>query len=78
MVGQGDDPRHFEKSIGERSMAKTHTSTEAKRRYNNKVYQKVQVELPKDLVERFKERCRSLGVSQASIIKEAIERFLGD
>ena len=66
------------KSQGERSMAKTHTSSEVKRRYNDKVYRKIQVELPRELVERFKERCKQLGISQASIIKEAIEKFLGD
>lgn len=57
---------------------KTTTSTEVKRRYNDRVYAKVQAELPKDTVERFKARCKDLGISQASIILEAIEKFLGD
>lgn len=59
-------------------MAKTHTSTEAKRRYNNKVYLPVHAELPKELVTRFREECKRLGRSQASVLKEIIENYLGD
>lgn len=55
---------------------KTTTSTEVKRRYNEKVYKKIQVQLPITLVEEFKSKCKQLGVSQAGIIKEAIEKFL--
>ena len=54
------------------------TSTQVKRKYNDKVYRKIQVELPKELVDAFKEKCKSLGISQASIIKDAIEKFLRD
>ena len=57
---------------------KTHTSSEVKRRYNQKVYSTVKVELPKDLVARFKEKCKAEGVSQAQIVKKAIEEFLGE
>ena len=57
-------------------MAKTHTSTEVKRRYNEKVYSRIGVALPKDLVAKFKAKCERYGVSQASIIREAIEKFL--
>lgn len=55
---------------------KTHTSTEVKRRYNDKVYSKIQAELPKEIVIPFKEKCAKEGVSQASIIRKAIEDFL--
>ena len=55
---------------------KTTTSTEVKRRYNSKVYSKVQAELPKDTVSAFREKCKALGVSQAQVILEAIEKFL--
>lgn len=55
---------------------KTTTSTEVKRRYNDKVYAKIQVELPKDTVFAFKEKCKQTGTSQASVILEAIENFL--
>lgn len=55
---------------------KTHTSTEVKRRYNSKTYATVIAQLPKDLVADFKEKCASEGVSQASVIKQAIENYL--
>lgn len=57
-------------------MAKTTTSTEVKRRYNNKVYTKIQAELPKDLVADFRAACQAQGVSQASVLRKAIEDFL--
>lgn len=57
-------------------MAKTHTSWQVKQRYNNKVYAQIGVQLPKDLVAKFKEKCEEYGVSQASVIREAIEKFL--
>ena len=57
-------------------MAKTTTSTEVKRRYNDKVYGKVQAELPKETVTAFKEKCKAESISQASIILQAIENFL--
>lgn len=60
------------------SMAKTTTSTAVKRRYNNKVYSQIKVELPKDLVATFKAKCVDVGVSQASVIREAIEKFLAE
>ena len=59
-------------------MARTKTSTEVKRRYNDKVYSKVQAELPKETVEAFKEKCKTKGVSQASVLLEAIEKFLAE
>lgn len=57
---------------------KTTTSTEVKRRYNSKVYSKIQAELPKDTVAAFRAKCKEMGVSQAQIILEAIEKFLRD
>lgn len=55
---------------------KTTTSTEVKRRYNEKTYTKIFASVPKDLAAAFKEKCASEGVSQAQIIKKAIEDFL--
>ena len=52
------------------------TSNEVKRRYNNKVYARINAELPKELVSEFKDKCKAEGVSQASIIKKAIEKFV--
>ncbi|MBE6699453.1 MAG: CopG family transcriptional regulator [Ruminococcaceae bacterium] len=55
---------------------KTHTSTAVKARYNKKVYSSISVQLPKELVAAFREKCATDGVSQAQIIKEAIENYL--
>ena len=54
----------------------SYTSTDVKRRYNEKVYSQVNLKLPKDLAAKFKDKCEKLGVSQASVVKEAIEKFL--
>ena len=59
-------------------MAKTKTSSAVKRRYNNKTYSVVQAWLPKELVAEFKEECIKRDISQASIIREAIEKFLAE
>lgn len=53
------------------------TSTEAKRRYNEKAYSQIRAAVPKDLAEDFKEKCDAAGISQASVIKSAIKQFLG-
>lgn len=55
---------------------KTHTSTDVKRRYNEKVYSRITFSAPKDLVAEFKEKCLNLGVSQAQILKEAMQKFI--
>lgn len=55
---------------------KTTTSTEVKRRYNEKVYDRISFSIPKEMARAFKEQCAARGVSQASVLKEAIEQFL--
>ena len=57
---------------------KTTTSSAVKRRYNDKVYSVVKAELPKELVAEFKELCKAIGISQASIIKSALEQFINE
>lgn len=57
---------------------KATTSSAVKRKYNNKVYSVVKAELPKELVADFKELCKEKGVSQASIIKNALEEFINE
>ncbi len=57
---------------------KTKTSTQVKRRYNDSVYSKIQAELPKDTVAAFKAKCAETGVSQASVILAAIEKFIAE
>ena len=59
-------------------MAKAKASTAAKRRYNNKTYSVVQAWLPKEFVAEFKEKCAEAGVSQASVFKEAMEKFIAE
>ena len=55
---------------------KTRTSAAVKNRYNAKTYGTIAVALPKDLVAAFKEKCQQEGISQAQIVREAVERFL--
>lgn len=57
---------------------KTKTSTAAKRRYNDKAYSRIQVELPKDTVSAFRAKCTERDVSQASVVLTGIERFLAE
>ena len=55
---------------------KTFTSTEVKRRYNEKTYTIISARVPKELAAAFKEKCAAEGISQAQIIKKAIEDFI--
>lgn len=57
---------------------KTHTSTEVKRRYNDKTYDIISARIPKEAAAAFKEKCAAEGISQAQIIKRAIEQFLSE
>lgn len=55
---------------------KTKTSTEVKTRYNKKTYDVISVRIQKEVVAAFKEKCAAEGVSQAQIVKKAVEDFL--
>ena len=55
---------------------KTTTSWQVKQRYNDRVYSRIQVQLPKETVDEFKRKCKELDISQASVILNAIEKFL--
>ena len=55
---------------------KTSTSTEVKRRYNEKVYSRITFAAPKALVAEFKAKCEANGVSQAQILKEAMQNYI--
>ena len=61
----------------EKEKRKTTTSTTVKNRYNKKVYDSIIVRVPKEMAQAFKEKCAAEGISQAQIIKEAINKFLG-
>jgi hypothetical protein len=47
-----------------------------KRKYNEKVYTKIQFSAPKELAEDFKAECDRQKVSQASVLKEAMQDFV--
>ena len=55
---------------------KTKTSSAVKQRYNEKTYGNISVFLQKDLVEAFKQKCVAEGISQAQVVREAVEEFL--
>ncbi len=55
---------------------KTKPSTAVKTRYNENVYDVISVRVPKELAAAFKAKCVAEGISQAQIIKKAIEEFL--
>lgn len=57
-------------------MAKTRTSTEVKRRYNEKTYTKIGVDVPKETAVKFREKCERTGTVQRQILLKAIENFL--
>lgn len=50
----------------------------ANKRWDSENYIRISFGLPKELVEQFRTKCRTQGISQAGIIKDAIEKFLGD
>ena len=55
---------------------KTKPSTAVKTRYNENVYDVISVRVPKELAAAIKAKCVAEGISQAQIIKKAIEEFL--
>ncbi len=62
--------------MNEKPKRKTKTSSEVKNRYNKKVYDSVSIRVPKDLAEQFKAKCAEQGVSQAQVLKKAMENFI--
>ena len=52
------------------------TRTDIQRRYNEAHLKRIFVQFPIELVDKFKAKCEREGVSQASVIREAIEKFL--
>lgn len=54
------------------------TSWQVKQKYNERVYARIGVQLDRELVEKFKEKCERYEISQASVIKDAIEKFLAE
>lgn len=52
------------------------TSTDVKRRYNEKAYTRIHLQVPKELGEKFKAKCERENVPQRQVLIEAIEHFL--
>lgn len=57
---------------------KLRTSTEVKTRYNKKMYSSISIRIPKKIAEAFRDKCAETGISQAKILKEAINNFLDE
>ena len=57
---------------------KTTTSTDVKRRYNEKAYTRVHLQVPKDMGDKFKEKCAAEGIPQRQVLIDAIEKFLAE
>jgi len=53
-------------------------STDYKRQFNAEKYGRIEVHLPKDLVDNFKATCKRRKTSQAAVIKKAVEDFINE
>ena len=51
-------------------------SAAAVNRYNQKNYDVIAVRVPKEMAQQFKATCQEKGISQAQIVKQAIQDFL--
>ena len=56
---------------------KTHTSTQVKQRYNDKVYTALTFRVPKELAAEFQQICTENNISQAQVIKDAMTELIG-
>ena len=54
------------------------TSSAVKNRWKAENYKRVFVEIPKEDGEKFKRKCEQKNITQASILKDAIYKFLGE
>ena len=59
-------------------MAKTHTSTAVKRKYNKKVYTQISLQIPREAGKQFREKCKTKNVSQRQVLIKAIDKFLAE
>lgn len=60
----------------EEKKRKSYTSTDVKRRHNEKVYTQISFSVPKEIAKAFKVKCKADGISQAQVLKTAINNFL--
>ena len=62
----------------EKHKRKTHTSTDVKRRYNEKASDRTSLSAPTELAAAFKAKCAAEGIPLAQVLKRAIEAFLAE
>lgn len=58
------------------SKRKTTTSTAVKAKYNAKTYDRIVVNVRKEIAEQYKAKCDELGIPYSQPLHEAIESFL--
>ena len=58
------------------SIRKTTTSTAVKRRYNEKTYTRLVLNVKKETAEAYKAKCETEGISYSEPLHEAIAKFL--
>lgn len=52
------------------------TSSAVKRKYNNRVYKQIKVELNKEFVEQWEAAIKEDGITKAEFIRQAIMQYL--
>ncbi len=55
---------------------KTYTSSEVKNRWNKNNYYRTSAMIPKELGEKFKEKCKRENISMNSVFVQAVENFV--
>lgn len=63
-------------SMSEGIKRKTRTSSAVKRRYNEKTYDRIVLNVKKDTAQAFKDKCNALGIPYSQVLHKAIEDFL--
>lgn len=54
------------------------TSWQVKKRYNDKVYKRIAVDLDKELVTKWEERIKESGISKSEFVRNSILEYLGE
>lgn len=52
------------------------TSQEAVKRYKAKAISRITLDVPREIGERFKAKCKAEGIPQAQVLKKAIEEYI--
>lgn len=54
------------------------TSSLVKRKYNNRVYKQIKVELKKEIVEQWEAAIKKEGITKAEFFRQAISKYLNE